>query len=96
MTKPRTPRPGPPGLVPRLGVELLADVVDDLRHVLVEVIELVHEEGVVPVRVRGYVLQLVLGGPGDADGVGDDPWVRKGIRLVYTWNPHTSAQISSA
>lgn len=44
---------------------------DDLGHELVEVVELVHEEGVLLVGVGGDVLQLVLGRPGDADGVGD-------------------------
>lgn len=44
---------------------------DDLGHELVEVVKLVHEEGVLLVRVGGDVLQLVLGRPGDADGVGD-------------------------
>lgn len=44
---------------------------DDLGHKLVEVVELVHEEGVLLVWVSGDVLQLVLGRPGDADGVGD-------------------------
>lgn len=54
-----------------LGVELLADVVDDLGYKLVEVVELVHEEGVLLVGVCGDVLQLILGCPGNADGVGD-------------------------
>ena len=54
-----------------LGVELLADVVDDLGHEFVEVVKLVHKEGVLLVRVCGDVLQLVLGCPGDTDGIGD-------------------------
>lgn len=60
-----------PSSVSGLGVELLADVVDDLGHKFVEVVELVHEEGVLLVGVCGDVLQLILGCPGDADGVGD-------------------------
>lgn len=61
--------------VPGLRVELLADVVDDLGYVFVKVVELIHEEGVLLVRVGGDVLQLVLGRPGDADGVGDHTWM---------------------
>lgn len=57
--------------VPWLGVELLTDVVNDLGHKLVEVVELIHKEGVLLVRVGGNVLQLILGGPGDTDGVRD-------------------------
>lgn len=69
---PRLILPLPPSLsVSGLGVELLADVVDDLGHKFVQVVELVHEEGVVFVRVCGDVLQLILGRPGNADGVGD-------------------------
>lgn len=72
---PGPPAPPPaPASVPGLGVELLADVVDDFGNKLVEVVELVHEEGVVLVGVRGDVLQLILGRPGDADGVGDHTW----------------------
>lgn len=57
-----------------LGVELVADVVDDLGHKFVEVVKLIHEEGVLLIGVRGDVLQLVLGCPGDANGVGDHTW----------------------
>lgn len=63
--------------VPGLGVELLADVVDDLGYKFVEVVELVHEEGVLLVGVRGDVLQLVLRCPGNADGVGDHTWMTR-------------------
>lgn len=52
-----------------LRVELLADVVDDLGYKFVEVVKLIHEEGVLLVGVCGDVLQLILGCPGDADGV---------------------------
>lgn len=54
-----------------LGVELLADVVDDLGYKFVEIVELINKEGVLLVWVRGDVLQLILGCPGNADGVGD-------------------------
>lgn len=60
-----------PSSVSGLGVELLADVLDDLGYKFVQVVELVHEEGVLFVGVRGDVLQLILGCPGDTDGVGD-------------------------
>lgn len=69
--------PTPPASVPGLRVELLADVVDDLWYVFVKVVELVHKEGVLLVGVGGDVLQLVLGGPGDADGVGDHTCIRR-------------------
>lgn len=48
---------------------------DDLGHVLVETVELIHKEGVLLVRVCSDVVQLVLGCPGDADGVGDHTWI---------------------
>lgn len=57
-----------------LRVKLLADVVDDPGDKLVKVVELIHEEGVFLVRVCGNVLQLVLGRPGNAYGVGDHTW----------------------
>lgn len=49
----------------------MADVLDDLGYKLVKVVKLVHEERVLFVGVCGDVLQLVLGSPGNADGVGD-------------------------
>lgn len=57
-----------------LGVELVADVVNHFCHILVEVVKLVHKEGVLSVGVGGDVLQLVLRRPGDADGVRDHTW----------------------
>lgn len=54
-----------------LGVELLADVVDDFGYKFVKVVKLIYEEGVLLVGVCGDVLQFILGCPGDADGVGD-------------------------
>lgn len=69
------PLPPPAPSVSGLGVELLADVVDDLGYKLVEVVELVHKEGVLLVRVCGNVLQLILGGPGDSNGIGDHTWI---------------------
>lgn len=62
-----------------LRVKLLADVVDDPGDKLVKVVELIHEEGVLLVGVCGDVLQLVLGRPGDAHGVGDHTWRRAAI-----------------
>lgn len=52
----------------------MADVVDDLGDKLVKVVELIHKEGVLLVRVRGDVLQLFLGCPSNAHGVGDHAW----------------------
>lgn len=65
------PPPVSPSSVSGLGVELLADVLDDLGYKLVKVVKLIHEERVLFVGVCGDVLQLVLGSPGYADGVGD-------------------------
>lgn len=63
---------------------------DDLGYVFVKVVELVHEEGVLLVRVGGDVLQLVLGRPGDADGVSDDTWIGgRGGRLHSTCQTST-------
>lgn len=80
----------PPGhgsaSVSGLRVKLLADVADDLGHELVKVVELVHEEGVLLVGVRGDVLQLVLGRPGHAHGVGDHTWRTEGGRLKRDGN----------
>lgn len=44
-----------PGLVPWLRVKLVADVVYDLGHILIEVVELIHKEGVIFVWVCGDV-----------------------------------------
>lgn len=72
---PRQPSASSASSVSGQGVELLADVVDDLGYKLVEAVELVHEEGVLLVRVCGNVLQLILGGPGDSNGIGDHTWI---------------------
>lgn len=71
-----------PASVSGLRVELLADVVDDLGDIFVEVVEFIHKEGMLLVRVCGDVLQLILGGPGDTDGVGDHTWIRGRKRKV--------------
>lgn len=60
--------------VSRLGVELLADVLYDLGHKFVQVVKLVHEEGVLLVWICGNVLQFILRGPGNANGVSDHTW----------------------
>lgn len=62
-----------PNLVSRLRVELCTDIPDDPGDEFVEVVKLIHEEGVVPGRVRGNYLQLVLSSPCDAYCVGDHP-----------------------
>lgn len=73
-----------------LGVELLADIVDDLGHKFVEVVKLIHKEGVLLVRVRGNVLQLILGCPGNADRVGDHTWGNeRGNRKLHTCVCHS-------
>lgn len=77
-----------------LGVELLTDVVDDLGHKFVEAVKLVHEEGVLLVGVRGDVLQLVLGCPGDADGVGDHTWKHRRGQQIVTHTKHTLQETS--
>lgn len=59
-----------------LRVELLTDVVDDFGNKLVQVVKLVHEEGVLLVGVGGDVLQLILGRPRNADGVRNDAWIK--------------------
>lgn len=57
---------------------------DDLGYKFVEVVKLIHEEGVLLVGVCGDVLQLILGCPGDADGVGDHTWITGGDRKLHT------------
>lgn len=49
--------------VPRLWVELCTNVLDDLGHGFVEVVKLVHKEGMVPGRVSGDDFQLLLCSP---------------------------------
>lgn len=62
------------GLVPWLRIKLVADVVYDLRYILVKVVELIHKEGVIFVWVCGNVFELILCSPGNADGVGNHTW----------------------
>lgn len=57
--------------VPRPWVELCANVLDDCGDQFVEVVKLVHKEGVVLGRVSGDDFQLVLCSPDDANCIGD-------------------------
>lgn len=57
--------------VPRLWVELCTDVLDDLGDGFVEVVKLIHKEGMVPGRVSGNDVQFILGSPCDAYRIGD-------------------------
>lgn len=64
--------------VPRLGVELCTNVLDDLGDEFVEVVKLIHKEGVVLGRVSGDDIQLVQCGPCNADRIGDHSCGDKG------------------
>lgn len=57
--------------VPRLCVELCADVLDDPGDGFVQVVKLIHKEGVLPGRVSGNDLQLVLCSPCNTYCIGD-------------------------
>lgn len=84
-----------PNSVSRLRVELCTDIPDDPGDEFVEVVKLIHEEGVVPGRVRGNYLQLILSSPCDAYCVRDHPCEDKdGVKrmppgIVSFWAPQT-------
>lgn len=60
--------------VPWLGIELCANILDELINIAVEVVKFIHKEGMLLSRVWCNGFQFIWGCPSNSNGISNDSW----------------------